>query len=39
MMLKNGLGRNRKVPGLFNDELGGKRITQFVALRPKAYDI
>ena len=29
-------GKNKKVPGLFKDELGGI-ITEFVALRPKAY--
>ena len=27
----------KNVPGLFKDELGGKIITEFVALRPKAY--
>ena len=31
------IGKNRKVTVLFNDELGGKIITEFVALRPKAY--
>ena len=31
------IGRNKKVPGLFKDELGGKMMTKFVALRAKAY--
>ena len=31
------IGRNKKVSGLFKDELGGKIITDFVALRPKTY--
>ena len=47
MMLRNGLIRltvikNDKiplpiVPGFFKDELGGKIITELVALRPRAY--
>ena len=31
------IGKNKKVPGLFKDELGAKIITKVVALRPKAY--
>ena len=31
------IGKNKKVPGLFKDELKGKIITKVVALRPKTY--
>ena len=30
-------GKNKKVIGLMQDELGGRVITEFVALRPKTY--
>ena len=32
------IGKNEKIPGLFKDELGGKIITEVVALRPIIYE-
>ena len=31
------IGKNKKVPGLFKGDLGGKIMTEIFALRPKAY--
>ena len=31
------IGKNKKIPGLFKDELGRKIIIEVAAIRPKAY--
>ena len=31
------IGKNKKVIGIFKDELGGKIVTEFCAFRAKAY--
>ena len=31
------VGVNKKVPGMFKDESGGRQITELVGLRPKSY--
>ena len=31
------IGKNKKVPSLFKDELGGKIIIESIKLRPKRY--
>ena len=31
------IDKNKKIPGLFKDELGGKIIIEVVAIRPKTY--
>ena len=33
------IGKNKKVISLMKDELGGKKITEFVTLRPKIFHI
>ena len=29
--------KNKKVPGLFKDELGGRIVVEFVGIRPKTW--
>ena len=31
------IGKNKKVPGLFKDELGGRIVIEFVGIRPKTW--
>ena len=31
------IGKNKRVPGLFNDELGGKIMVEVVSIRPKTW--
>ena len=31
------IGKNKKVPGIFEDELGGKIIIEVITIRPKTY--
>ena len=31
------IGKNKKIPGFFKDELGGKIIIEVTAIRPKTY--